>query len=119
MIAAGQEILEHLIPASLGGRHGVRNFICRGCNSRAGDGWDAALFEQLRPFTLLLDLKRQRGEARGIVVTTEAGERLHVSPSGKLRHAAPIIEEADLAMARGLIASKLAPSPRRAAFWRT
>ena len=34
---------EHIIPAALGGRRTVTGFICRTCNSDAGNTWDATL----------------------------------------------------------------------------
>ena len=95
-IVAGNDSLEHLIPASLGGRAGVSGFICRDCNSRTGEGWDKALFEQLRPFTFLLDVKRQRGKGLDALVTSTAGEQFLVAPGGGLRRFKPEVEQVDL-----------------------
>ena len=37
---------EHVIPASVGGRHKERSVLCRSCNNGAGDEWDAELARQ-------------------------------------------------------------------------
>ena len=45
-ITAESDSDEHLIPNALGGRRKVSGFLCRDCNSRTGETWDAALAEQ-------------------------------------------------------------------------
>ena len=80
---------EHLIPNALGGRRKVSGFLCRACNSRTGDTWDAALADQLLPLCLLLDVARERGEPPGLRVVTSAGERLTIGPKGTLSRSAP------------------------------
>jgi hypothetical protein len=81
-ITAETESEEHLIPNALGGRKKVSGFLCRDCNSRTGDSWDAALAAQLLPLCLLMDISRERGEPPPLKVETTAGERLSIGPNG-------------------------------------
>ena len=46
--------LEHVIPASLGGKRRTSKALCRQCNSTTGHEWDAELEGQLRPASLLV-----------------------------------------------------------------
>jgi hypothetical protein len=80
---------EHLISNALGGRKKVSGLLCRNCNSKTGDSWDAELAAQLLPLCLLMDISRQRGEPPTLKVETTAGERLTIGPNGSLSLSSP------------------------------
>lgn len=88
-ITAENDSDEHLVLNALGGRRKVSGFLCRDCNSRTGETWDAALAEQLLPLCLLLDVARERGEPPSLRVVTSASERLTIGPNGTLSRSAP------------------------------
>lgn len=89
-----RDTFEHLMPESIGGRKGVKGFIHRGCNSKAGHVWDAALAKQLQPLCLMFDIARQRGSVTApLPVVTSAGEHLTLGPRGQLRWTKPIFEQ--------------------------
>ncbi len=54
---------EHIIPQSIGGRLKVKGFICKCCNNKTGDSWDASLATQLNFFNLLYGTNRENGDA--------------------------------------------------------
>ena len=80
---------EHIIPAALGGHRTVYDFLCRRCNSQAGDSWDAELVRTLHELSLLLDIRRQRGQTPAKVVNTTGGDQLRLLPGGRLELAKP------------------------------
>jgi hypothetical protein len=80
---------EHLISNALGGRRKVAGFLCRQCNSKTGDSWDAKLAAQMLPLCLLMDISRERDEPPSLKVETTAGERLTIGPNGSLSLSAP------------------------------
>ncbi|MBB3212453.1 5-methylcytosine-specific restriction endonuclease McrA [Herbaspirillum sp. Sphag1AN] len=43
---------EHIIPNAIGGKKKVSGFICKSCNNKAGETWDAELASQLNWFSL-------------------------------------------------------------------
>jgi hypothetical protein len=67
----------------------VSGFLCRDCNSKTGDSWDAALAAQLLPLCLLMDISRERGEPPTLKVETTAGEKLTIGPNGSLSLSSP------------------------------
>lgn len=69
---------EHILLQALGGRKEVTGFICRPCNSRAGDCWDVELTKQLAHVSIMHGVDRQRsGELPSLKVkTTDGGELL-------------------------------------------
>jgi hypothetical protein len=73
---------EHVIPNSIGGRLKVRGFICRDCNSRTGETWDATLSQQLNFFCHFFGVKRERGVLPRQPIETTAGEQLLMQPGG-------------------------------------
>jgi hypothetical protein len=75
---------EHIIPNSIGGHRKVRGFICVGCNSRAGDGWDAEVWRQFQHITSMHGIVRDRGEMPSIPVQTGSGKQLILMPDGDL-----------------------------------
>ena len=80
---------EHIIPAALGGHRTVTDFLCRSCNSRTGDSWDAELAESLREVSLLLGIQRQRGQTPSKVVNTTGGDQVRLLHGGGIELAKP------------------------------
>lgn len=83
---------EHIIPNAIGGRATLSDFICRGCNSKAGTDWDSALAEQLQALCLFFGITRQRGQTPAMSVTTTTGEDLRINSDGSLTFARPTME---------------------------
>ena len=75
---------EHIIPNAIGGRKKVENFICEDCNKKSGGTWDIALIKQLEPFSLLFDIKRERGEVKPNTFTTAKGEKIMLRANGTM-----------------------------------
>lgn len=75
---------EHIVPNSIGGRRKVRGFICKDCNSRTGNGWDAELWRQFQHVALMHGIARDRGDVPAVPVQTESGEQLILLPDGSL-----------------------------------
>ena len=84
---------EHLILNAIGGRRKITGFLCRSCNSSTGQGWDAALAEQLNPLSLILGIQRERGTPPSQKFKTTTGEELELSHDGTLRPAKPHFSE--------------------------
>jgi len=69
---------EHIIPNAIGGRKKIKGFICKDCNSRSGDDWDAALGAQLNFLCLFFEIGRERGKPPSMTVDTSVGPlKLH------------------------------------------
>jgi hypothetical protein len=83
-ITSENDTQEHLIPRAIGGRRKVNGFICRNCNSSAGETWEAELARQLHPLSLMFNISREGSEPPPLKVTTTAGEHLTVGPGGTL-----------------------------------
>lgn len=94
-ITASDNSEEHIIPASLGGRRTVSDFLHGHCNNEAGATWDGELAKQLQPLILNFGVKRQGGQALKMKVATTAGEEFLLGPGGSLEMLKPIIEKAD------------------------
>lgn len=58
---ADNDTNEHILLQALGGRRCVRGFICRPCNSHAGETWDLVLSRAMQLPALGHGVKRQRG----------------------------------------------------------
>ncbi|WHU85416.1 HNH endonuclease [Pantoea agglomerans pv. betae] len=89
---------EHVIPNSIGGKLVIRGFLCRTCNSKAGDKWDLELSKQLNLFSLLLGgVKRDRGTTPDEVFKTISGREIRLANEGVMSIARPqfITEEKD------------------------
>lgn len=84
---------EHIIPNAIGGRKTVTEFICRSCNNETGTNWDAELARQLQPLSLLLEIKRQRGSVKDLVLPTSSGGKIRLHSDGKMTLAIPSNEE--------------------------
>ena len=84
---------EHVIPNAIGGRKKVVGFICKNCNNVTGTEWDAELVRQLQPLSLLLEIKRQRGSVKALVLPTSSGGKIRLHSDGKMTPAIPSNEE--------------------------
>ena len=80
---------EHVVLNAIGGRKRVRGFICNSCNNRTGAVWDAELARQLNPLSLLLGIRRQRGEVPSQIFSTSSGGEVRLLPEGKRTIAKP------------------------------
>ena len=80
---------EHIIPNAIGGRKKVTGFICNNCNNVTGAVWDAELARQLNPLSLLLGIRRQRGEVPSQVFSTSSGDKIRMLSDGKRTIAKP------------------------------
>jgi hypothetical protein len=83
---------EHVIQNSVGGRLTVRGFICRTCNNRTGETWDAAFAKQLNFFCHFFGAVRDRGEPPVQPIVTTAGEHLLMQPDGGFKIQKPVYE---------------------------
>ena len=88
---------EHLIPQAIGGRRRVHGFLCKGCNSKAGEKWDAIAAEQLNYLCLLFAIQRQKGEVRTGDFETQSGQaiRIHADGHVSLPDSPPEVTESD------------------------
>lgn len=84
---------EHIIPNSIGGRRKVRTFICKSCNSKLGETWDAELAKQLNWCALTLGVSRERGEVPRQLVQTVEGARLWLRSDGTMTPEKPSYSE--------------------------
>lgn len=75
---------EHIIPMAIGGRRTVTGFICRACNSKTGQTWDAKLAEQLKFLSLFLGIRRQKGTVPSMRIPTLGGDEIEMRPNQQL-----------------------------------
>jgi HNH endonuclease len=87
--------LEHVFPQALGGTKKSRNLYCRACNVRLGSEVDAALTKDFEFFTTALDVKRDRGTAPPLRVTTTDGKKVYLGPGGVPSPAGPSVTVID------------------------
>lgn len=83
-LAVAGDSAEHIIPNSIGGRRKVRSFICRLCNSRSGDSWDAEIWRQFSHVAMLHGVERDRGELPVIKIQTVNGTRYRLLSDGSM-----------------------------------
>lgn len=83
---------EHVIQNSVGGRLTVRGFICRACNSRTGETWDAVFAEQNNFFCHFFGVARERGDPPPQPIETTAGEKLLMQPGGGFKMQKPVFQ---------------------------
>lgn len=81
---------EHIIPNSIGGRLKIRSFICRECNSRSGESWDAEIWRQFSHIAMMHGIERDRGKPPSINIQTVDGESYLLLPDGSLTMENPI-----------------------------
>ena len=84
VLTSDNDTAEHIIPNAIGGRRKVVGFICRDCNSKSGERWDAELARQLAPLSLLLGITRQRGHVAPQTFRTSSGGGVRINPDGKM-----------------------------------
>lgn len=70
--------VEHIVPASLGGRLESEIIICRTCNSRMGDSLDSALIKWLQILVVGFDIANAREPGKGVPSLQ------YTAPDGKL-----------------------------------
>lgn len=75
---------EHIIPNSIGGRRKIWGFICRGCNSSAGETWDAEIWKQFSHVAMMHGVARDRGDPPSIRIQTVDGNRYLLLPDGSM-----------------------------------
>ena len=75
---------EHIILNAIGGVLKSKNLICKQCNSIFGDDIDSRLAKQLQPFSVLMNVERDRGKTPPIeAVRSSNNEKILVYPGGK------------------------------------
>jgi hypothetical protein len=85
---------EHVFSNALGGTLTVRDFLCRNCNSLAGQSWDAELAKQMHALCVIFGVVRDRGDTPALKTVTTAGEELTILADGTLRLTDPDFESA-------------------------
>ena len=81
---------EHIILNAIGGVLKSKNLICKQCNSNFGDEIDSRLAKQLQPFSVLMNVDRDRGKTPPIeAVRSSNNEKILVYPGGKPRSSKP------------------------------
>lgn len=83
-IGAADDSGEHIIPNSIGGRRKIRGFLCRGCNSKTGETWDAEIWKQFSHVAMMHGIERDRGEPPSIKIQTVDGNRYLLLPDGSM-----------------------------------
>ncbi|MGX0133676.1 HNH endonuclease [Cupriavidus metallidurans] len=84
---------EHIIPNSIGGRRKAGAFICKTCNNKLGETWDAELAKQLNWCALSVGVCRERGEVPKQIVQTIDGRRLWLNNDGTMTPEKPSYNE--------------------------
>jgi len=75
---------EHIILNAIGGVLKSKDLICKSCNSSFGNDMDCILAKQLQPFSVLMNVERDRGTTPPIKATRSSnGEGILVYPGGK------------------------------------
>ena len=74
----------HIVPEAIGGRRWVRGFLCRVCNSLAGEKWDAVAVKQLNYLCLRFAIQRQDGTVPAGGFETQSGQAVRIHPDGHL-----------------------------------
>jgi hypothetical protein len=92
VIAADNSSKEHIILNAIGGRKVVSGFICDCCNHGTGATWDAELTRQLNPISLLLGIRRTRGNVPSQVFPTSDGGQVQLNHDGRMTIARPQVE---------------------------
>nr|WP_245362761.1 HNH endonuclease [Pseudomonas sp. BP8] len=75
---------EHIIINAVGGRYKVSGVLCIRCNSGVGQAWDSALAKDLHSLSLLIGIKRERGELPSLKVENLDGEELLLHADGSM-----------------------------------
>lgn len=94
-ISPENDTAEHVIPHAIGGRWTIKGFICRSCNSKTGDRWDAVLAKQLAWIASIVGVARERKPMPKVAVSTTEGEQLFLLADGAYVPRRPLITKAD------------------------
>jgi HNH endonuclease len=92
LIDGSNDSEEHIIQNSVGGRLTVQGFICRACNNRTGETWDAVFAKQTNFLSHFFGIVRERGELPPQPIVTTAGERLALQPDGGFKAEKPFFQ---------------------------
>ena len=92
-ITGDNDSKEHIIPQSIGGRKKVKGFICRSCNSQAGDEWDVKLANALHDLGLIFRIKRERSDLPAKEVELVGGSKVLLQVDGDMTLTKPLYEE--------------------------
>lgn len=93
-ITEENKTVEHIVLNSIGGRLKSSKLICKNCNSKFGNTFDACLSKQLEFFANFLDIKRENGDVQDIEMTrASTGEKYKVTSKGVPIPSKPIIQE--------------------------
>ena len=88
---------EHIILNAIGGVLASCKLICKKCNDRFGDKTDSLLAKQLSPFSVLMNVKRQRGETPPIkAVRSSNNEKILIYPGGQLENTDSKVEKQEM-----------------------
>ncbi len=84
---------EHIILNAIGGVLKSKDLICKQCNSNFGDKIDSLLAKQLQPFSVLMNVERERGATPPIeAVRSSNNEKILVYPGGKTGASKPEVD---------------------------
>jgi hypothetical protein len=96
IVTSKSDSREHIIPASIGGRKRVKGFICKACNEKAGEEWDAELAKQLNFFGVFIGITRQGGKKLpDQIVQTVSGKKFLKRADGSITIPKPIYQQVD------------------------
>ncbi|WP_432731292.1 HNH endonuclease [Variovorax sp. W6] len=95
-LVSSNDSLEHIIPASVGGKLKKRGVLCRACNNTAGEDWDSDLARQLNFFSVTFDVVRERGPAPPEKVQTSNGGELLLHPGKPMTQVSPVFKSTQL-----------------------
>lgn len=87
---------EHIILNAIGGRLKTKNLLCKTHNSAFGDKCDAELANQLKVFSTLFQVPRQRGKNQNIIGITNTGKQYNLQDGRNPELAKPTVEIKDL-----------------------
>ncbi|MFH6953626.1 HNH endonuclease [Pseudoalteromonas sp. XMcav1-K] len=88
--------LEHIIPNAIGGRLSSNKLICRNCNSKSGNRWDAVLCNQFSSLCVFFGITRERGDVPNLLLKNKDGQQNVISPDGRFQPRKPEFSEQDI-----------------------
>lgn len=87
---------EHIILNAIGGRLKTKDLLCKTHNSVFGDDCDAELAKQLKVFSTLFQVPRQRGKNQDIIGVTNTGKQYNLQDGRNPALAKPTVEIKDI-----------------------
>lgn len=81
-ITAKNSSIEHIIPNAVGGRLKSSELLCKSCNKEFGNETDSYIGSKI-PFTLLLNIKRDRGKPYRLEGWDSDGREFHINLNEK------------------------------------